>query len=488
MKKFALTAMLALAAGMMIAPAVAEDDGEKMFTVHGEIRSRWERLDNVGDLTDSEGDLYRDTYSYLPYRARVSVHGQFTKNVEGVIELQNFGTFGNSDPLKGSQDPTHQAFLDPNSVFGQEAFNNSGIDLYQAYIRMNEIGGTSFFIQMGRQELQFGKNLLLGNNEYYNGRSFDGVMFGWDADNWDVTILGMTIAERNAQWFSSCPANAPLNACRDDNTNLYGALANIDIGDNGQVISPYLLYYRDGRGTTGINASGIPGAKVYTLGARWGKDVTIDDDALIDWNLEAAYQSGDIDVNNLDLSVKAYIVEGWVGFNFHGDNSMHRIGAGVLLTSGDDDINDQDANSFMPLFGDIHANNRLGNIDFGGQNALSGVGGATGFGLGLGQDTGITDLNLRYNGIMGRHAFMFAFHYLAASALDDVNVFPSGYSKDLGGMIDLGYDFTYTKNLVFATELSYFMPGEFFEDLITGPGSVGEDAAVRFTVGARLRF
>ena len=485
MKKFAFTAMLALAAGMIAMPVIAaDDDGEKMFTVHGEIRSRWERLENLNDLTDTGDDgLFKDAYSFLPYRARVAVHGQFTKNVEGVVELQNFGTFGNDNPTKGFQDPRTQAYEGSN--------DNSGIDLYQAYIRMNEIGGSSFFIQMGRQELSFGTGLLIGNNEYYNGRSFDGALAGWEAENWDVTGLAMTINERNAQLGSGCPDDSidDQNACRDDNTNLYGAVANIWIGDNGQVITPYLLYYRDGRGSTGINASGFPGAKFMTLGGRYGKDVTIDDDALIDWNIEAAYQSGDIDPNGLDLSIKAWITEGWIGFNFHGDNSMHRVGGGFLVTSGDDDSDDEDANSFRPLFGDIHANNRLGNIDFGGQGALSGVFGAASAVSELGQDTGITDINLRYNGIFGQHAVLFAYHYLQATTLDEgVNsVVAAGRSKSLGSMIDLGYDFTYSKNLVFATEISFFSPGDYYKEIDAG-SDTGEDMATRITVGARLRF
>jgi len=158
------------------------------------------------------------------------------------------------------------------------------------------------------------------------------------------------------------------------------------------------------------------------------------------------------------------------------------------MTSGDDDFNDQDAEAFIPLFTDIHANNRLGNMDFG-INSLSGVFGILG-GSGVpGLDTGVTDLNIRFNGNYGNHNVLFAYHYLAATTLDEVNVFPAGYSSSLGGMLDIGYGYTYTKNVSFGLELSVFEPGDFFKDFNTGPpNDLFESTITRVAGEVRLRF
>jgi hypothetical protein len=342
MKKFAYVAILSLAAGMMFMPAQAQDDddGDKKFTVHGEVRSRWVYLENGTDFTDTDNafDGFDDALSFVPYRVRVGVHGDFGANVTGYIEIQNTGNFGNEPPMRGFQN---------SSVQGDVNIDDSEIDLYQAFIRMEEIGGSHFTLQLGRQELVLGNELMIGDNDYYNGMAFDGLIGGWEFENWDLHFGALTINDRNVNFGVNCGFGGFPN-CKDDNVDLYGVAADIELGaDKDMVLEPYILYYRDGAGTGFFPASGIPGIRTYTIGFRYARDLALDDDRLIDWNVEGALQAGDVDDNATapfgpPADHSAYIIETWIGFNFGDEDSHHRVSVGYLATSGDDDFSDND--------------------------------------------------------------------------------------------------------------------------------------------------
>ena len=53
MKKVLFTVLAGLLAGMTIIPARAADDADKMFEFNGEVRARYEYLNNYFDLTDN---------------------------------------------------------------------------------------------------------------------------------------------------------------------------------------------------------------------------------------------------------------------------------------------------------------------------------------------------------------------------------------------------------------------------------------------------
>jgi len=494
MKKFAFVGILALAAGMIVVPVqAADDDGDKKFKVHGEIRSRWVYLENATDLTDSDdpGDAFDDTLSFIPYRVRIGVSAEFAKNVSGYVEIQNTGNFGNESPQRGFQSSIGQ---------GNVNIDDSEIDLYQAWIAMREIGGTNLSLRLGRQELVMGTELFIGDNDYYNGQTFDGLTGDWEFENWTLHFGALTIEDRNLNFGVDCGAFAG-SSCRDDNVELYSVGSSFDLGgDMDMILEPYLLYYRDGSGTSGVDPAGNPGAKVYTIGARFVRDLALDDDRLIDWNAELAFQTGDVDVNGVNNSggtgtdLSAYIFEGWIGFNFGDEDLHHRFSAGYLATSGDDDFGDDDNEAFFPLFGDMHANNRLGNIDFGGME-LSGVIGAIAPGLAPpGLDTGIEDISIAYNGVMGNHTWLVAIHILTAAEIDPAffSIGPRAFDDELGEVFDIAYGYTYSKNLSFAIEASTFSPGDFFEDaaiVLAGPGSsILQDDIMRFAAQARLRW
>ena len=453
MKRIAYAAVMLLAAGVMVAPAMADnhEDGDAMFKVHGEVRSRMEWAENY-DYTDVDNDAN----VVWPYRVRVGVHGQFSDKVGGYIELQGNGAFGDTAGAFTSQDPLFQyGFIDSEL--------STSINLYQAFIDLDEIGGSAIDLRIGRQEITAGNELMFGDNDYYNGLVFDGITGGWDFENWDLGLRILKVLDAG-NLFQPCQVD-----CGNTDVDLYSLDASFEIGDTAQMVEPYVIY------------ADVPeiflgdAVKFATIGARYGRAVDLEDDNLLDWNVELAYQTGDVGDTG---DHTAYILESWIGFNF----GTSRVQVGYLSTSGDDDANDGDNESFQPLFADIHANNRLGNIDFGGRGALSGALGMfiSGSPLGVQGDTGVTDISVSYTGMWGRHGLLLGLHLL--SATEDANL-PNN-EDDLGQMVDVAYDFMYSKNLSFGVEVSQYLVGDLHAQI--DPDWV--DDTIRVAAQARLRW
>ena len=148
MKKLLFVMVLALGVvALMTPPAMAQD--EKPFTIHGEVRSRAEFLDNTTDFdkdTDDGGLVW-------PYRVRLAAEGHFAKNITAWIEFQNAGVFGGDEgPFKNGS--------------GEVDFGNQA-QLYQANVTLGQLWSKNFSLRIGRQEIVAGTELLLGDLDFY---------------------------------------------------------------------------------------------------------------------------------------------------------------------------------------------------------------------------------------------------------------------------------------------------------------------------------
>lgn len=452
MRRLIWTCLLAVFAAISVVPvsAATHDDGDKKFTIMGEVRARWEYLSNYTDLQDhdDETDL-DDDFNFMPYRVRIAANGQFSNNVRGYIELQNAGYFGNNDtPFETSADPIFQGFEDDIDL--------NEINLYQGFLEMNEIGGSNWSIRLGRQEHTLGNELHIGDLDFYNGQAFDGARGMLDAERFDLDLFYYWINE-----------NDPFDlffvgSTRDEDITFQGATLNFPIGDTGQVVEPYLLFLRDGDYSGGLG-------KLYTLGALYGRQVNNGDDIQnnpFDWSVEAAIQTGDFQPNGADVDISANIIEGWFGYNWGDDDSRSRVHVGVLRASGQD--SSSKVKSFIPLFGDGHAHNRLGDLDW--IDLLIG----TGFAVG---GPGITDINVGYNWWGGKHNFMAALHQLSLTE-DELTG-----EDDLGLELDVKYGFQYSDHLAFEAGIGWLSAGDLLDDLV---GSA--DDITRAYWQFRLRF
>jgi hypothetical protein len=474
MRKFAFVAILALVAGVFVAPAVAaDDDGEKKFSFSGEVRTRFEMQDNY-DLLDIDGvPQTDDSFNFWPYRVRLGFHGAFTKNVHGYVEIQNNGVFG-GDYVGAYPGPN-----DPLAQFTRTGLVASETQLYQGFIKIKEIGGRSGFLKIGRQEHVVGTELVLGDNDFYNGTFHDGFRAGWDAENWMVDLFYYTHNEGSA----SIPAlvEEGPGGFPSDHGDFYITGATAEFGGflEKAKITPYIIYARNNLGFPAPPYLALTSFNfdVWTFGLNFGRPApTGDDEALIDYNFEIAGQTGTWDTPGTETDISTYISEGWVGFNFeHGENSRSRIWAGYYLGSGTAE-DDTDYGTWIPLFQDVHAYNRLGDLDLFNPFATNPLGLLT-------RIYGVTDFNIGYKGQFGRNSAMLAVHLLQTS--EDVQVGPNRFENQIGTEIDLRYGFDYSQHLTFLGGFATLMAGNLADEF--APANDSENP-MRFYVQARLRF
>lgn len=455
MRKFLFVGMLALVAGLFIAPTTAKaamDQGDGKFSIHGEVRTRWEYLENHEDLTDTLSDsdceghgCLDDAYDIWPYRVRIGARGEFANNVIGYVELQNAGFFGNENPLKVDQHPTDQVYWND--------IDDSEVKLYQGYIELDKIGGSSMSLRVGRQEHVIGNELLVGDADFYAGQSFDGARAWWNFDKFTLTAVYYNILEENA----GCG-----NFCTDDNTTAYGVYGTWTFGKTPQVFEPVLFRYRDAN----------EGPQFWVLDARYSRAVNskADMEAMAwDWNIEIAMEDGSYDPAGIDQDIKASVMEGWFGWNF-GSNARQRVHIGALVSSGDKDATDDKEETFIPIAGDVWAYNRLGDADWFSLDGEYSSGGGT----------GITDINLGYAYFGEKNQFRISLHNFTATEVDD------GVDDALGDEIDIAYTYLYSANVSIDAGVASMSPGDYFKDW-EGTGT-GQDDVLRVWAQARLRF
>ena len=245
MKKFLFLFLLAAAVASAFTFVLAEDDqGEKKFVIHGEVRQRADYLDNFTDFDDDNSD----SGLMYPYRARLAAEGHFSKDVIGYAEFQMFGVWGDGTPNRaGNPFGVIDGISFTGPGFGltpveQNIGNSAGnsVDLYQAWIGLNNIGGTTLSLKIGRQEIVKGSEMLLGDSDFYSGLSHDGIVGCWQKDSFDLDVW-MT-----RPWQNSVITNAPLGFPDHQSINFYGAWVDFTKIPKKIGVAAYLMYLENG--------------------------------------------------------------------------------------------------------------------------------------------------------------------------------------------------------------------------------------------------
>ncbi|MCL4694779.1 MAG: alginate export family protein [Candidatus Hydrogenedentes bacterium] len=128
--------------------------------------------------------------SFFEQRTRLYVDADFTNHVRGFIELDSIDTWGEdfrSDYRTGAD---------------SRVFSGDDVELYQAYIDVDQMFGRPLHLRIGRQELEFGSGWLVGADpgpDPFVGLSFDGVRMDYMLGNVLVTGWWSKVAERGIQ-------------------------------------------------------------------------------------------------------------------------------------------------------------------------------------------------------------------------------------------------------------------------------------------------
>lgn len=215
---------------------------------------------------------------FVEHRTRLNVKADFSNQVGAFIEFDAYDTWGEdfrSDYITGAD-----------SLSG----TNDDVEIYQSYIEAEEMFGLPLRLRVGRQELSFGSEWLLGVNDvssFYFGRSFDAMRLTYAADLFSMDVFGAQLAE-----------GGPIE--EDEDVWLYGVYGSY-LGLEDIVIDAYWLWLRDARRLSDTNLDwfgewledvvGIDDydpTNLHTVGVRGAGAI-----GAFDFEAEFAYQFGD---------------------------------------------------------------------------------------------------------------------------------------------------------------------------------------------------
>lgn len=265
--------------------------------VGGELRGRMESQINY-DFDTTKPD--NDTFFLL--RTRVYLDLNPTENLQFFFMFQDSETFDQTTALIATPD-RHK--------------------FYQGYVRFKTKGSLTVQAKLGRQELNYGDQRLIGSFNWSNlGRSFDGA----------VVRL-----ENKAFWLDGFVTRIhPAQNLEDEFAGLYGHWKNFPGGE----LEPYLLFLHGDH--AGLNNSDL---NLVTLGSR----ISAKFKKNYDYGMEAAYQTG-ASAGNL---VNAFAAHAHFGYTFP-DFGKLRLGGEYNFASGDSNPKAGHVTTFNNLFPTNH--------------------------------------------------------------------------------------------------------------------------------------
>jgi hypothetical protein len=130
-------------------------------------------------LTNNE----RDDQGNIEQRTRLNFKADFTDQVSLFVEVDSYNNWGDN--------------FRSDYFTGVDGFNGTDVDFYQGYIQADEMWGTPLRLRVGRQELSFGSEWLVGVNDAssaFTGLSFDALRLDYITDEFNVAAFVSLLA------------------------------------------------------------------------------------------------------------------------------------------------------------------------------------------------------------------------------------------------------------------------------------------------------
>ncbi len=358
MKRLLLSVFAAALTAAVAVPAMATT-----FSFQGQYRVRGEYRGNPG-FVDADG------LNGVLQRVRLTTNADITSDTSVKITLQDSRMWGATSLAKGGPTLTDTG--------------NNTLDLHEAYVKVKDVFGSPISLKIGRQELVYGEQRLIGafgwNN---NGRSFDAVKANFTNSAVSIDAFATKLQDNTGGLGTNCtPTPGTIPTCGgDQDQDFYGINATVKAVPN-NTLEAYVYYWRDA-GTSTFGQTGMAGATVindtpskasnlYTYGIR-GKGHF----RAIDYSFVLPFQSGSIDTSNASgtratsYNIKSFAFAAKAGYTLpiamktrlgveydtaQGDND----GGGGMATNGSGSA-DTDIETFFNLFPTNHGH--LGLMD-----------------------------------------------------------------------------------------------------------------------------
>jgi len=338
-------------------------------------------------------------------RLQVSVENR-ALNLEGFVQGQWYGRWGGT-------------------------VQRSAFDLYQGYIKWENILGVPASLKAGRQEFLYGSAYFIGTNDFYNGLVWDGAKGSVKPfESLNIDLLGSKMVKLNPG---------------DPDVYLAGLYTTYKIYTEGS-LEGYLFY----------NKGGFPlshrefvltdsNQKWFTLGGRFAGKV-----AGLDYELEPLFQWGTVKTTIGDGRdpVRTYGGHINLGYTFKLPWEPRVFGT-YAYGSGDSTPFDGKYTEFHNIFND---DDEL----YGRMKVIPDQSGVTVNEIhASGLQIWVAGLSI--NPLSKLNLSLQANYFLA-------NKVPSGFSKYVGTEVDLAISYQLRKGISFILGLSKFYTGSFFEE------------------------
>lgn len=272
-----------------------DGDGEEKLRMNLQVRSRLEWKDT--DFSSGRADL-----RHL-LRSRWSVDATPRANTRIFAQIQDARLWGEeASTLEGSADQ---------------------IDFHQAYFALSALFDRPLEIRVGRQELSYGSQRLVGAVDWHNvGRAFDAIHLRYGTDSW-VDVFNAKLAEKG-----------------EKDRNFYGLYGHYQA--EGHAWEPYLFFGHD-------KNDPVDRLKRITLGLHGAGKVVGATGHAFSFEVESAFQTGEIGPQD----VAAFMVTG-SGKYTSNHWRQHTVALGIDFLSGDSAPTDGDYKAFDTLFATNH--------------------------------------------------------------------------------------------------------------------------------------
>lgn len=228
---------------------------------------------------------------------------------------------------------------DARSVWRQQASKPPYVDTWDlrlAYIELGDLEAYKAYFRIGRQELAFGDERLVGNSNWTNvARSFDGYHGAVKHGKYRLDVFAASVVVlADGQVGAHTPGNYLEGA--------YGEMANVVPNST---IQPYFLWRRSpgqklGNGHLGTEDFG-------TTGVRWVGKLPMG----FDYNAEAALQHGSLATDSVD----AWASHFQIGYTLSVWAAIHpKYVAEFNFASGDNNSKDRSHGTFDTLYASGH--------------------------------------------------------------------------------------------------------------------------------------
>jgi hypothetical protein len=289
------------------------EDGEVWLSVGGSARQRLEVWSNFGFGEPNDDE-------FLLTRVRVHADLHVGPNLRFFVEGK--GAFSTDRDLPGGK-----RGLDVDEAALQQVFVDVAIPLDDS---------AKLTIRPGRQMLLFGKQRLVSPLPWANTlRAWDGVSVILTAPNLKITGF----------WTQFVPVQKYDFNDSDAQTEFFGAYATIKVPDAKAAIDLYFLGL-DREDMQTFNGT-MGDEERYTLGGRVSGKIG---DTSLDYDVEGAYQFGDLGTADID----AYMFASQLGLKLAELPAAPRVFIGLDYASGDDQAGG-DVETFNHLFPLGHA-------------------------------------------------------------------------------------------------------------------------------------